>query len=594
MYSLRRFRCSFADGVETNRFNFVGNVSQFTFWDSYLPQYEMAFREGQAAGAMCSYFAPNGESVCGNDWLLNGVIRSAQGWNRSDAVIESDCSAVANMVTNGYASDGVDASAKALNAGMDLYGGTKDDLWHSGALSQAINESRTSVAKLDAAVKRTTLQKMRLGLFDPENASGVSNPWQKISAGEVNTTRAQLIALEAAHQGMVLLKNAQNGRGNDTTLPLKSGSKLAVIGPFATDPRLLFSDYAGDPMKNGYHGLPGWMPSISDGIAASNVGGVTTAVAGIPVAVRQTSDWNASSVAEALNAVQQAEATILTLGNSRAQEHEGIDRPDTLLDSNQTAFARQVFQAAKGAPVILVLVNGGALSIDELIAPAAAIVESFSPGQQGPVALGQLLFGAESAQFGWGKMPFTVYPANYTQTINLTSMSFSDPPGRSYRYYNGNPLFRFGEGLNSYTTFATTGCTASGMLHGAATAVNESQYHFSCTLTNTGKRAGAEVLQLYAAPSAALRAQLVAKHPVPTKQLVGFERVRLAPGGSTQVAFSVPAKRLGLTNADGDYMLYTGAYIMSFSTGATASNPDQTVHVNVTTEIIWRNIHPPS
>lgn len=551
----------------------------------------MAFREGAAAGCMCSYFAPNGESVCGNDWLLNGVIRSPQGWNRSDAVVESDCSAVANMVTNGYASDGIDASAKALNAGMDLYGGTKDDLWHSGALSQAINESRSSVAKLDAAVKRTTLQKMRLGLFDSENTSGVSNPWQKISASEVNTTHAQLVALEAAHQGMVLLKN---GRGNDTTLPLKPGSKLAVIGPFATDPRLLFSDYAGDPQKGGYRGLPGWMPSIFDGIAASNVGGVTKGVAGIPVAARQSSDWNASSVAEALNAVQQAEATILTLGNSRAQEHEGIDRADTLLPPNQTAFANQVFEAANGAPVILVLVNGGALSIDELIAPAAAIVESFSPGQQGPVALGQLLLGAESAQFGWGKMPFTVYPANYTQTINLTSMSYTDPPGRSYRYYEGNPLFRFGTGLNAYTTFSTTGCMASKMLDVALTTMDDARYNFSCTLTNTGEHAGAEVLQVYAAPSSTLRAQLVAKHPVPTKKLVGFERVRLAPGASAQVAFSVPVKRLSLTNADGDYTLYAGAYVMSFSTGAMASNPDQTVVVEVTTELIWRNLHPRS
>ncbi|MDA8539185.1 glycoside hydrolase family 3 C-terminal domain-containing protein [bacterium] len=264
---------------------------------------------------------------------------------------------------------------------------------------------------------------------------------------------------------------------------------------------------------------------------------------------------------------------------------------DTLLPPNQTAFARQVFEAANGAPVILVLINGGAVSIDELIAPAAAIVESFSPGQQGPVALGQLLLGAENAQFGWGKMPFTVYPANYTKTINLTSMSYTDPPGRSYRYYVGNPLFRFGEGL-SYATFSTTDCKASGEVDGALTATQDSRYNFSCTLTNTGKHAGTEVLQVYAAPSSILQAQLVAKHPVPTKQLVGFDRVHLAPGASTQVAFSVPAKRLSLTNADGDYMLYAGAYIMTFSTGAMASNPDQTVRVNVATELIWRNIHP--
>lgn len=106
----------------------------FDMWDSYLPQYELAFTDGQAAGAMCrlvcclalgslqkSYFAPNGTSSCGNNWLMNGVIRSDFG--RPDAVVMSDCSAVANMEKNGMASGPEDASAKALNAGLNIYGG---------------------------------------------------------------------------------------------------------------------------------------------------------------------------------------------------------------------------------------------------------------------------------------------------------------------------------------------------------------------------------------------------------------------------------------------------------------------------------------
>jgi hypothetical protein len=88
-----------AYNVEASRFTFVANVSQFTMFDSYLPQYEMAFKEGQASGAMCSYFAPNGVSLCGNAWLLNGMLRgAAPGWARPDAVVESDCSAVGNMI----------------------------------------------------------------------------------------------------------------------------------------------------------------------------------------------------------------------------------------------------------------------------------------------------------------------------------------------------------------------------------------------------------------------------------------------------------------------------------------------------------------
>ena len=170
-------------------------------------------------------------------------------------------------------------------------------------------------------------------------------------------------------------------------------------------------------------------------------------------------------------------------------------------------------------------------------------------------------------------------------------MSYSDPPGRSYRYYQGEPLFRFGQG-HSYTTFSTKGCVASEMLEGGPTGVADARYNFSCTLTNTGERAGDEVLQVYSAPSPALRTQLLAKHPVPTKQLIGFERVHLSSGASTPLVFSVSVKRLSLTNSDGDYVLYAGAHLISFSTGAGSSNPDQTVSLDVANELTWQNLHP--
>ena len=166
--------------VETGRFTFTHNVSQFTMFDSYLPQYEMAFKQGQASGAMCSYFGPNGASVCGNPWLLNGMIRGdAPGWGRPDAVVESDCSAVGNMIKNHYAANKTDASAKALNAGMDLYGGWGDDLWTEGDLETAIGAGMATTKTLDAAVKRTTMHKMKMGLFDP--------PLNTTAAGDTDT-----------------------------------------------------------------------------------------------------------------------------------------------------------------------------------------------------------------------------------------------------------------------------------------------------------------------------------------------------------------------------------------------------------------------
>ena len=136
-----------AYSVEASRFTFSNNVTQFAFFDSFLRQYELAFTEGGTSGAMCSYFAPNGVSSCGNPWLLNGMIRSevvdvktgevtklgeGLGFNRSDAVVMSDCSAVGNMMKNVMHLDQEGASAQAINAGLNVYGGWNDNLWGQG------------------------------------------------------------------------------------------------------------------------------------------------------------------------------------------------------------------------------------------------------------------------------------------------------------------------------------------------------------------------------------------------------------------------------------------------------------------------------
>ena len=109
-----------AYSVETSRFTFSANVTNFTLHDSNLPQYEAAFTRGGASGAMCSYFAPNGVSSCGNEYLMNYLIREK--WERPDAVVMSDCSAVGNMMKNVMHLNQTQASAQAMNAGLDVYG----------------------------------------------------------------------------------------------------------------------------------------------------------------------------------------------------------------------------------------------------------------------------------------------------------------------------------------------------------------------------------------------------------------------------------------------------------------------------------------
>jgi hypothetical protein len=488
---------------------------------------------------------------------------------------------------NKFAANKTDASAKALNAGMDLYGGWGDDFWGEGDLSSAIDAGLTSAAKVDDAVRRTTMHKMKVGLFDPPAnatdgggaasaasgaASGTPADWRTLGLEAVDSPKTQQVAYEMGLQGMVLLKNGASSAPTATSaapvLPLAPGSKVAVVGPFATDPSLYHSDYAGDTVSAKYS------VSIGDAIARVNnasAGAATAIEAGVPVA----GSANKGDVAKAVAAVEGADVTVLVLGISRAQEHEGMDRHDTVLPAVQAAFAATVLAAAAGKPVVLVTVSGGILSIDALVDPCAAIVDSFNPTALGATALADLVFGKENR---WGKLPVTIYPANYSSTQVMQDMSYHTNQGRSYRYYQGTPLFAFGSGL-SYTTFAHA-CAASG-------ASNATEHVFTCTVTNTGAREGDEVVLAYHKAGDAIRAK--ATHPVPLKQLVDFERVRLAAGAEATVSFSVPARRLALTNNDGDYALYAGEHSIIFSRG---NGEDVEIKVNVAKDDVHKNLHP--
>lgn len=267
---------------------------------------------------------------------------------------------------------------------------------------------------------------------------------------------------------------------------------------------------------------------------------------------------------------------VLAIGIARAQEHEGMDRRDTKLPGVQLDFALAVLEAAAGKPVIVVTVSGGCLSIDELVVPATAIVHAFNPAQQGPVALAHLLFGRENR---WGKLPFTIYPGNYSDGQVLQDMSFTSGQGRSYRYFTGHPLFEFGHGL-SFTTFAPR-CSISMR--------NASGVQVSCFVENTGDVPGDEVLMLFASAGDDIRHSVAGVHPVPIRKLVEFDRVHVLPNKTVATAFFIPLKRLALTNAAGDYQLYPGQMALTVSTGVEEVGLSITIAPDE--ERIWNNPH---
>jgi len=326
-------------------------------------------------------------------------------------------------------------------------------------------------------------------------------------------------------------------------LPLKSGSNIAVVGPMGMTTNLM-SDYAGGTGEAGCwpNSDSSCVKTIAQAIADANNGGSTTMAKGVDVNSKST-----GGIAEALNLVKAADIAVLVLGNDRTQEHEGIDRPDINLPGMQEPFAKQVL--ALGKPTLLILSNGGAVAIDNLIKPSQAIIESFNPAQMTP-ALAALIFGRENR---WGKLPVTIYPHAYTSEQSMTNYDMSKAPGRTYKYYKSStgPLFEFGHGL-SLTTFDIT-CSAKDL-------------SFSCDVKNTGKLAGDEVLMVYHAAGDAIRSQV--DHPVPIKSLVNFERVQANAGETVTASFKLDNEDLMLVNKKGEKVLYKGERTIIIKNGA--------------------------
>jgi len=251
----------------------------------------------------------------------------------------------------------------------------------------------------------------------------------------------------------------------------------------------------------------------------------------------------------------------LALGTDKSVEGEGHDRPDTNLPGIQNSFAQQVL--ALGKPTVLVLVNGGALSIDDLMEKPAAIVEAFNPATMGAHALAAQLFGRENR---WGKLPVTIYPSSYNKDQALANYDMAKPPGRTYKYFSGKPLFPFGTGL-SLTSFAMK-CSSP--------VVGEGLGKYLCSISNTGNMDGDEVVLAFHRPTENIRAQ--SDHVLPSKHLIAFERVHVGRGQSKTVELEITTDMLSLTKADGSQKIYAGEHELVFWRGA---GEEQTFKVNI-------------
>ena len=505
-------------GPEGERHQFNAIASERDMRDTYLPAFEALVRVANVEAVMGAYNRTNGEPCCASPTLLQKILREEWGF---EGHVTSDCWAIIDIYKYHKVVDTPEqAAALAVNNGCDLNCGDTYP-YLTGSVEQGLIEEST----IDRAVKRLFTTRMRLGMFDPDDL----NPYAQIPY-EVNDSEShRQLAIQTAQESMVLLKNA------DHTLPLSLElQRVAVIGPNADSQKVLLGNY---------HGTPSHSVTPLEGIRAALPDAEVTYAQGCGVLGNDTSGFD-----EAVALAQNAEVAILVLGLSQVIEgeegqQEGVaegekstgDRKDITLPGVQEDLLKAVH--ATGTPVVLVLLNGGVVAVNWADENVPAILEAWYPGQAGGTAIADVLFGEYNPA---GRLPVTVYKS----IEQLPEFTNYDMTGRTYRYMTDEPLYSFGHGL-SYTQFEYSNLQLS-----AESITANGSVTVSVDVTNTGDRAGDEVVQMYLH-------DVEASEVRPNLELKGFTRFSLEPGQSRTVHFHTPASLLSFYQ-DGAHIVEPG------------------------------------
>eukprot|EP00039_Didymoeca_costata_P009401 m.124430 g.124430 ORF g.124430 m.124430 type:complete len:888 (-) comp14471_c0_seq2:27-2690(-) len=454
-----------------SRHTFDAKVPWRDMVETYLPPFRMCISHGQPGQIMCSYNSINGTPSCLHGDLLNGIARGKWGF---DGLIVSDQDSISDSYKTHHCchNSGPNASALAIQAGCDQ----NDGVTYAQNLEAALNQGLLSEKELDVALSRILMQRFRVGAFDPSNVVG---PLRNIGLDQVATASSMATSLQAAREAIVLLAN------KDSILPFtkQKDVKIAVIGPFANYSAAL---YGGKPD----YGSP-FTINILQGLQNLSFTSNVIYAEGCDVSKHLGPD----AIEKATSAAAEADVTVIALGIDITIEHEGIDRTNISLPKAQEALLQAV-QSATSRPVVVVLINGGPLSSDWIKTasnskPNLAAIEAFELGPYAGQAVAEVLFGDVNPS---GMLPFTVFPENYTDVVNMTDMTMRNTEGlgRTYRFYRDTPLWPFGHFM-SYTTFSVK-------LHAEdlnVTASEAANISVSATVTNTGDREGAMPVQFY-------------------------------------------------------------------------------------------------
>jgi beta-glucosidase len=498
------------------------DMSEKYFREFYLPPYQAAINAG-AATVMTSFNDYDGIPASGNKFLLDQILRKEWGF---EGFVVTDYTSINEMVLHGVVANEKEAGELALNAGvdMDMQGGV-----YHGYLKKSLQEGKVTQAQIDEAVRRVLRLKFELGLFE--------DPYKFCNAErEKNTLLApahRAAAREVARKSIVLLKNDQD------VLPLKKSQKIALIGPLADNKTELIANWNGAGNFND-------CVSLKEGLSGANMQYAKGC---------ELDGVDRSGFQEALRIAGQSDIIVVAVGEKANISGEATSKTQINLPGVQEELVLELCKTGK--PVVVVLMNGRPVVIPAIAEKANAILETWWLGTETGNAIADVIWGNYNPS---GKLPMSFprsegqIPVFYNE--KNTGRPF-DPNSKWTTKYideSNSPQWPFGFGL-SYTTFAYSAPKASVETASSrgVPAGQQVKVRVSATVSNTGKVAGEEVVQLY------IR-DLVGSTTRPVKALKGFSKIMLQPGESREVRFDLTADDLSFYRSDNTFGMEPGEF----------------------------------
>ena len=502
-------------------------VSDRVMREVFLPSWQAGIQKCGALGVMATYPAIDGIPTHASEKLLTRILRQEFGF---DGLVLSEGGGIGTLVYEGLAPTQKEAGALALAAGVDV--GISFESGYMQDMRASVREGKVPLALVDRSVRRVLKQKFRLGLFEKSLVDA------EHAVQTVHRPEHQDLALEAAREGIVLLKNDKN------LLPLKKTVRsIAVIGPNADDSHSQLGDYV--PAR-----IPQHIVTVLEGIRQIVPAGTkVTYVKGCEVVGEGPGE-----IAKAKEAAANADVAIVVVGESNywsgnkpSTNGEGRDAATLELTGRQEELVKAVH--ATGKPTVVVLINGRPLAVRWIAQHVPAIVEAWLPGEKGGRAVAEVLFGDANPS---GKLAVTV-PRHAGQLPVYYNMKKSKRYwlqhgwGHAYVDLEPTPLYNFGHGL-SYTRFEYSGLQLSAQEIGPADGIE-----VRLQVTNAGDRPGKETVQLYVE-------DVISSVATPVKQLRGFAKLALKPGEAQTCSFRLGPDDLALYNADMQRVVEPGRF----------------------------------